>query len=300
MATEVIVRNRGYNRNPLPFSVLVENDLAYGVHDSAWRLQDLTVEPGRVIIYNPEHIGRGIEVQWDDNIKNEIHLRLPLPCTIHDMDVLYRVTARVMNYWGMEKFIQDGNVFNLDVVDALKKTFIDFCIRNLKETRDNMPHSSEYIMLAVRNPLYLSVDQLVEFGEDQDMEGFSLLLHQLQERDLYYASPAIYRKPDGSYFGAFAIIADTDSILPYKPHVPLLARDPATGGELKCEVYVAALNSLKKKKRLASMSYQDFLKEIDVSAMEKYDEEHFILSGLSEQEVERIASLGYPDPLEEK
>ena len=25
-------------------------------------------------------------------------------------------------------------------------------------------------------------------------------------------------------FGAFAIIADTDSILPYKPHVPLLAR----------------------------------------------------------------------------
>ena len=48
------------------------------------------------------------------------------------------------------------------------------------------------------------------------------------------------------------------------------------------------------------MSYQDFLKEIDVSAMEKYDEEHFILSGLSEQEVERIASLGYPDPLEEK
>ena len=298
MISEVIVRNRGYNRTPLPFYVLVENDLAYGVQDAAGRLQDFSVDNGTVVIYNPEHIGRGIRVNWNDNIKNEIHLGLPLPCTIHDMDVLYRVTGRIMEYWGMEKFIQDGNVFILGVTDALKKSYIDFCIRNLKETRDSVSGQDICVMSAVRNPLYLSASQLVEFGEDQDMEGFSLLLHQLQERDFYYASPAVYRKQDGSFFGAYAIVADTDTVLPYIPHVPAGAKDPATDEPLVCSVYVAALNSLKRKKRLASIAYRDFLKEIDVSSMERYDEAHFILKGLDENETERIASAGYPDPLE--
>ena len=298
MPSQLVIRNRSGYRRPLIFDILVENDLAYGVHDGSWRLKEDEIAEGRVVIYNPEHIGRGIEVLWNDSLTRDVRLTLPLPCTIHDMDVLYRVAARIMAYWETDSFIQDGNVFNLEVIDALKKSFIDYCIRALKETRDSLPGADTQVMICVKNPLYLSVDQLVEFGEDQDMEGFSLLLHQLQERDLYYGSPAIYRKPDGSHFGAYAIVADTDTVLPYKPHPAPLTVDPSTGRPLECDLYVASLTSLSRRKRLATVSYDDFLKAIDVSSMERYDNAHFILKGLSEDEVSRIASLGYKDPLE--
>ena len=129
------------------------------------------------------------------------------------------------------------------------------------------------------------------------MEGFSLLLHQLQERELYYASAILYNDREGKLFGAYAIVASTDTILPYKPHPSPFARDGRTGDPVECDLFVASLTSLQKKKRLATISYQDFLKEIDVSSLEKYDEAHFILPGLSEQEVERIACQGYQNPL---
>ena len=298
MASEVIIRNRGLYHKALNFDVLVGNDLSYGMLDGSWRLQDNVVEEGPVVIYKPDHIGRGIEVLWKENCKDRIKLSMPLPCTIHDMDVLYKVTSRIMNYWGVDKFSQDGNVFNLEVIDALKKSYIDYCIRSLKEIKETLHGSEVFVMLCARNPLYLSTDQLVEFGEDQDMEGFSLLLHEKQERDLYYASPSIYHYKNGTYFGAYAIVADTDSILPYTPHVPVMAKDPATGEDLQCAFYVAGLNSLKQKKNLGTISYSDFLKEIDVSKLEKYDEAHFILPGLSEEEIKRIAQYGYPNPLD--
>lgn len=298
MASQITIRSTAGVRRTLPFEVLSEYDLGYGIHDAYGRLQEDEIKNGPVVLYNPEHIGRGIEVNWNDNIRDEIHLSLPLPCTIHDIDVLYRVTARIMEYWQVNSFIQDGNVFNLEVVDALKKMFIDYCIAALKETGDNRHGDSVIIYPAVKNPLYLSVPQLTEFGEDQDMEGFSLLLHQLQERDLYYASPILYNDKEGKLFGAYAIVASTDTVLPYKRHPSPFARDARTGDPIECDLFVASLTSMQKRKRLATISYQDFLKEIDVSSLEKYDEAHFILPGLSEDEIERIASQGYPNPLE--
>ena len=298
MASQVTIRNTSGVRRTIPFEVLTEYDLAFGIHDSQGRLQEDEIHNGPVVLYNPEHIGRGIEVSWNDNIRNEIHLSLPLPCTIHDMDVLYRVTARIMEFWQVDSFIQDGNTFNLSVIDALKKMFIDYCIGALRETGDNRHGDSVIIYPAVKNPLYLSVAQLTEFGEDQDMEGFSLLLHQLQERDLYYASPMLYSDKQGKLFGAYAIVAQTDTILPYKRHPSPFARDARTGDPVECSLFVASLTSLEKKRRVATVSYEDFLQEIDVELLEKYDEGHFILPGLSEREIERIASQGYRNPLE--
>ncbi len=299
MPSQVIIRNRSGYRKPLDIYTLVQDDLAYGIHDSSWRLKEGELAEGKVVIYNPEHIGRGIEVNWSDFLNREVRLTLPLPCTIHDMDVLYRVTSRIMDYWDTDSFSQDGNIFNLEVIDALKKSFIDYCIRALKETRDALPGSDTQVMICVKNPLYLSADQLVEFGEDQDMEGFSLLLHQLQERDLYYGSPMIYRKSDGELFGVYAVVADTDTVLPYIPHPAPLTVDPGTGKPLECDLYVASLTSLSRKKRLAAISYYDLLKEIDINSMERYDNAHFILPGLSESEITRIAQMGYPDPLKD-
>ena len=299
MPSQVVIRNRSGYRKPLDIYTLVQDDLAFGVHDSSWRLREGELAEGRVVIYNPEHIGRGIEVQWNDFLNRDVRLTLPLPCTIHDMDVLYRVTSRIMAYWDAESFMQDGNIFNLEVIDALKKSFIDYCIRALRETRDALPGQDTQVLICVKNPVYLSVDQLVEFGEDQDMEGFSVLLHQLQERDLYYGSPMIYRKGTGDLFGVYAIVADTDTILPYVPHTAPMTVDPVTGEPLKCDTYVASLTSLAYKKRLAAISYSDFLKEIDVDSMERYDNAHFILKGLSEEKIIRIARAGHPDPLED-
>ncbi len=299
MPSQVVIRNRSGYRKPLDIYTLVQDDLAFGVHDSSWRLKEGELADGRVVIYNPEHIGRGIEVQWNDFLNRDVRLSLPLPCTIHDMDVLYRVTSRIMAYWDVESFMQDGNIFNLEVIDALKKSFIDYCIRALRETRDALPGRETQVLICARNPLYLSVDQLVEFGEDQDMEGFSLLLHQLQERDLYYGSAMIYRRGSGDFLGVYAIVADTDTILPYIPHTAPLTVDPQTGKPLECDRYVASLTSLARKKRLAAISYSDFLKEINADGMERYDSAHFILKGLSEEEISRIARAGHPDPLED-
>ena len=104
MPSQVVIRNRSGYRKPLDIYTLVQNDLAYGVHDSSWRLKEGELAEGRVVIYNPEHIGRGIEVQWSDFLNRDVRLSLPLPCTIHDMDVLYRVTSRIMAYWDADSF----------------------------------------------------------------------------------------------------------------------------------------------------------------------------------------------------
>ena len=114
MPSQVIIRNRSGYRKPLDIYTLVQDDLAYGIHDSSWRLKEGELAEGKVVIYNPEHIGRGIEVNWSDFLNREVSLTLPLPCTIHDMDVLYRVTSRIMAYWDAESFMPPSPSFEAE------------------------------------------------------------------------------------------------------------------------------------------------------------------------------------------
>ena len=88
MPSQVVIRNRSGYRKPLDIYTLVEDDLAFGVHDSSWRLKEGELAEGRVVIYNPEHIGRGIEVMWNDSLNRDV--RLTLNCSENEKEEDHR------------------------------------------------------------------------------------------------------------------------------------------------------------------------------------------------------------------
>lgn len=132
--------------------------------------------------------------------------------------------------------------------------------------------------------------------EDVDRDNLTRIIMcakfplQLSSHDLHQFGK------NGSYFGAYAIGANIDSVIPIKPEVPLMMTDPVTGETLKCDKFVVRIGANDNPDIGGNISYEDFASGIEIDKLEKFDENHVILRDFSEEMVKDFISK-YPDPL---
>lgn len=296
MAIDIEIKQSGIFKRELNIKDIAAGKYKYGVMDEYWRLDEGSLDGENIVIYNPEHIGRGMEITWRPGIKDSITIHLPLPTTAYDVDMCFDIVRRICKIWKAKSFLHDGEVITVNEIDEYAYRHKENIISILKSMEDVDSDNSSRIILCTKFPLKLTSHDLYQFGENGDLEGFANLLHSKQVQDLYYAVSRVYRMQDGSYFGAYAIGANIDSIIPIKPEVPLMMKDPLTGEALKCDKFVVMIGSSDNPDIGGNISYEDFASGIGIDKLEKFDENHVILRNFSEEMVKDFTSK-YPDPL---
>ena len=289
MAIEIIIRQKGFfHKVPLELEDLTDGHLEYGVMDFGYRLVPRETE-GVVVFYDPDHIGRGMETTYEENIKDRIVLRLPDFSTKYDTAMLYEMTKRICRKWDTEEFEQNGRRVTVFDIPELKDQAEEFCMDYFRQIR-NFVREDRMVITAALWPLRIPTDLLEKFGTENDAEGYAQYLHACQSRDLYYALPVIYQsRRTGELFGVYAISSGTDTIISLEPEVPASVGLPKE----RISFFAVSLVSIQEKKALSTIRFEDFIAEIKGDPMEAYDDCHVILPGLSEEKMAEIASK-YP------
>ncbi|MBP3890630.1 MAG: DUF4299 family protein [Solobacterium sp.] len=287
-----ITQEKGFFKKEINIKDLIQSDYECGFRDVFGRLRHENYSYGTLVVYHPEHIGKGVIIPWKSSRREEIELNVEFPATIYDIEVLYELTKRICAKWKTEMFYQNEEAYtlvNIEELCAIAK------MNNMNHLAWNQGEDVEEGIVRLQGvmwPLYLKEEQIESFSLQQDAEGFAQFLHNYQKEDLYYASPIVYRLPeDLGYVGIFAITATTESIIPMEPFRPMHSE------AYPLNLFVVSLVSLEEQRIVGRISFADFLESVDAKHLEKYDEKHYLLPPLSEEEIHTMARL--EDPLKD-
>ena len=295
MGIEVRIQNKRLIKKPLNISDIV-GSYSYGYMDDFFRLKEGLVE-GTNVVYDPQHIGRGFEFDWNNDLKSEISLRLNFLSTIYDIKIFYECIRTIMTVWGAKTFEQDGSTYRLEDIESVQASANENNSKYLAMQDEMEEQYKTVIVLGAMNPVNFECSEISRYVADNDLEGYAKKLHELQSMDLYYAVPMIYRVNGKDFFGNYTVTATTDTILPLKASDPPLFKNPDTGEDLKCSFFSVTLVSLEKEGAVGRMSFDDFAKEIDLASLPKYDANHVILKGLPEERIMELANMPHIDPV---
>ena len=261
MGIDVTIKNRQLFKRALKIEDLTLGKYACGTSDEYER-NTFKVTDGNLVIYNPDKIGRGITaLGWNSNVKDKIELSVNFLSTRYDMEMFYEIIRNVMHVWKAKDFEQDGITFTEDDIEALCKDNKELSLKYMVDMcKDNKTGNGAFTIWGAMFPLDIDTDLLINFGFKKDEEGYADYLHKLQSMDVYYAVPAIYgvKGKEDAFWGAYSITSETDTVFPLKPQTPIFFKNPKTNKRLECEFFAVSLYSLKQKKILAIMRYEDF------------------------------------------
>lgn len=68
MSIDITIKQKGFFKKTLPLSVILGSDLKYGAFVNDALIKD-TIGEDEIVIYHPEHIGRGFNIIWNENEK---------------------------------------------------------------------------------------------------------------------------------------------------------------------------------------------------------------------------------------
>ena len=108
MSIDVCIKQKGLFKKTIPLDVIVGDELAFGINDGMRMVGD--DQEGNMIFYNPNSIGRGFHISWDEDEKNELNLRLLNPTTTDEMRSFFNCLRRITSYWKCSNLIKGKNV----------------------------------------------------------------------------------------------------------------------------------------------------------------------------------------------
>ena len=289
MGIDITIRQTAAKKKVLPLEVIVGEELVYGAFDG---LRTIPGETGErdIIVWHPDHIGRGFSVEWKEGEKRKVEMRLPLPSANDEIRDFYEAVERIAKFWnaGIE---EGGEKADLDTFMA--------GLEGLQETNDRMIiEMAERVFMGEKDgsmTMPSAVWQLAVGKEEareflRNPEKFGPWLHDRQMVDAYYAMAQYYER-SGKIIGSFVLPTDTPTILPRIPQVPFGFVDTDTGVPLVCDTYEIRFWDSEEKKLFALMDYDAFLDRVDASRCERYDGDCFLVEALPLEELKRVAGI---------
>lgn len=188
MSRDLIVRNKHIIKTPLSINDLIdESTYAFGTLDEYDRMTEFgKIGDGPVVVYDRDHIGRGVQIE--ELSKKQLKLSLPLPATAFDIDVLYYLAQRAAKLWGNNSIIDPdwGNRISLDDIDTQKKADYKSSISILASwpSTDSGPISLPCALL----PISIDGKTLESFGSETNYDSFAQYLHERQEIGAHYTT----------------------------------------------------------------------------------------------------------------
>ncbi len=300
MGVDVRIKNRQIIKKALKIEDITLGKYKYGSLDDYWRNTGELAE-GYNVLYDPNHIGRGMEFKWSNNLKDEIELRVNFLSTKYDIEMFYEVIRNILNVWKVKQFDHDASTCTIDDLDALYQSSKEFNL-DYMSNQDIVPDKSESNIITIFGAMYpIDIDKklIKSYGENEDEDGYANYLHNLQYPDAYYAVPIIYSLNDTEFFGNYVITAETDTLFPKRARDPMMFKDPNTGEQLKCKFFVVTLVSLEKKSAVGRMDFDEFVDKVNIANCPQHDMTRVFLEGLSEEKIAELTESEHYDPLTE-
>lgn len=191
-------------------------NLSYGYSDNNYCLI-FNKTAKYTILYDEKMVGRGIEVNYEDN---SICLSIPLPTTSHDIDIFYKLVKKICDKMGVY-FIQMDEEF-VAVTDIGTKAESDKeitmqSLRRIAETVSNQEHRY-MILFGALNPVFIGPNEINEM--DDSIEGFDKMMDRIQRIDAYYANPRFYKFDDEKIHGFYFLRDNVPTTIPLNPEYP--------------------------------------------------------------------------------
>lgn len=287
MSIDVTITQKSLIKKTLPLHIILGDELQYGAFDG-FRLEPDVIGEGGLIAYNPEHIGRGISIEWKEQDKEKVVLRSLTPTNPDEIRDFFSVIERICNYWKCELEV-DGEKQSTKEFFARLPEFVDFNERTLKAFFVDIVSGKQkqFSMFCAMWPLEIGIDEARRFIENP--EDFYGWMHERQTIDAYYAKPSFFVSNDDRILGRYVVTEDVRSIFPLTPSVPFGTVDPDTQEQLKCEKFVVGLYSITENDGLGLVPYETFINYV-MPKSEKYDGFNIIFEGLNLEDMKEILS----------
>lgn len=284
MSVVVKIRNKQFFKKPLSINDLTLFKYSYGHLDDYFRCVDELIE-GYNVLYDPNKIGRGIEFKWFNNLKDEIELRVNYLSTKYDIEMFYEVIRNIMHVWKAKTFEREGEECRESDIDGWCESDKNFNLDFLLEQEKNIT------IFGARFPIDIDFnnESIKSYFNNNDAEGYANYLNKLQSIDAYYAVPLVYRLEDNKFLGNYVITATVDTIFPKEAKDPLLFQNPDTGKQIECSEFTVSLVSLKEKREIGRIPFNEFIDKIRINEYEDFDGSHVLIKGFSEEELYNIA-----------
>ncbi len=220
--------------------------LSYGVRDENFRLMpNKTAE--HTLLYDKNRLARGIDLSQDGT---DTVLMLNLPTAASEIKKFYEVTEKICNKLKTKTYIREGERVSLS--DNYK--FIECDKRGstagLQSIKSDITENKykKFEIFGICNPISIGIKEITQIGDSTD--NLEKYLHEIQEADVYYAAPRVYRTED-RLIGIYAI-----SLMPIR----------IKGIE---DWYVMLSDGI-------TVKYEDFINNIN--SKKYYDADHVIIS----------------------
>ena len=275
MSIDIIIRQKGIFKKPLPLSVILGDRLACGVYEAGFRLDPGKWQSGdgEILVYDPHHKGRGFSVIWTPTQKKKVVLRALHPTCAEELKAFYATVARIADYWRCSLEV-DGNPMSpadfgtglpdmLEANDRYLGMFIEECL-------DKEPYEAMTLFSALW-PLELGAKEaaMLKNAPEGAAARFAGWLHEMQSVDAYYAVAGYGEEADG-IIGRFAFTEDCDSLFPVKPAVPFGVTG-ADGQPLAVSRYEVAVFSTTTQSVIGTIPYDAFIPSLSPDKVSYYD-----------------------------
>ncbi len=296
MSIDIVIRQKGFLKKPLPPSVILGEHLSCGVYEEGYRLNvgEWKGDDGEIAVFDPLHKGRGFSVTWTPTQKKGVVLRALHPTCAEELKAFYAVVARITDYWSCSLEV-DGNPmtpaeFQAGLGDMLAANdrYLDLFIEKSidKEQYDSMTLFSAFWPLEFGAKEAAAVKDAPEGASAR----FAAWLHEMQSVDSYYAV-AGYFEEDG-ILGRFAFTEGCDSLFPVKPTVPFGVTG-ADGKPLEVSRYEVAIFSTTTQSVIGMLPYDRFMAALSPDKVSYYDAKRVRIAPHSYSELkELIAKAG--------
>lgn len=285
MAIDVTIRQPFLGRKTMPLDVILGSEMQYGRLESNHLI---TGEAGEsdIIVFHPDFIGRGFSVTWTPGETKELNLRLPIPSTDHEIRHFYAAVSRMASFWKAKPDVDGAAMSVNDFMKGLDNmiAFNERVIRHMVEEVLNGKHKRLEIHSAMW-PLAMGVEEAQRFADNPAL--FGEWLHEKQSADVYHA-PVNFYDTDEGVCGVFVCVDECTSVYPRKPAVPLFLTDPNTGKPLECSKWVVVLVPQSEKEQIGEIDFELFVERLGQERITRYDEGHFLMQPLSEQELRNL------------
>lgn len=280
MSTDIEIIQKGFKKQAIDPLKLIEG-LGYGVYENDRLTRDKLGD--NIVLYDKNHIGRGISLEWHAGEKKKISLRMLSPTCEEEIDLLYDIVRRVRSQWKNCVVKQEGDVLKPEDIDGE-------CARMKKFNKDFLKDvicqkEGVFALFSAMWQLDIGDEDKKDILDSPDpAKAFGDWLHRLQEMDVYYAVP-IFCEKYGKIKGVYVITEGVESVIPLVPAVPFGAK--VNGKPLETDIWSVCFFSASQDRKLGETDYNKFAEKIK-DRCSRYDARKVITPPLSTGEIEKI------------
>lgn len=283
MSIDIEITQKGLFKRNLDYNTIIGN-LGYGVYENN-RLTEGKIGDD-FIVYDKNHIGRGISVVCGKDEKNKVELRMLIPTCNEEIDVFYDIVERICSVWKNSIIMQDNEEIKLSDFSELRSKMKQFNENSLNSFLESSDTMNTLALFSAMWQLDVGQEERNEIlASDDPMKAYSEWLHRLQKMDIYYAMPRFYQTDNG-LLGVYFITEETRSTVPLVPSVPFGFSD-GSGKPIEISNWRVSFYSITIDDTVGDMPYSDFIDRVKVGA-KRYDGSRIVIEPMDVNKIKEL------------